>query len=331
MNPPSGKIRVKMIARGGSAAGWRSHLSRSDDIWGDCLFLFDAEAGDYDFLVVIDDISRKLSSPAEKLACANEHTLLVTTEPPTITRYGDSFCRQFHSVLTTHPADSIPHPNRIYSQTGNLWFNGHTASELQSLSFTDKPNPISTVCSSKQQKHTLHQERLSFTEWLCAKLPQIQRFGHGYKQLPHKYSALDTFRFHLAIENWVGPHHWTEKFSDPILSECLPIYYGCPNLADYFPAEAYVPIDIQQPGAALEQMEALIHNPNLYQQRRPAILEAKQLILNNYNLLKIISDHVSRTFNPHAKPSGRPLYGRKQMRLRSPHDLVRHSRWLLTR
>lgn len=331
MSPSAAKIRVKLIARGQNSFPWQKHLPGNDDCWGDCLFLFEREARDYDFLVVINDVSRKLKSPAETLACADEHTLLVTTEPPTITRYGNAFSRQFHSVLTTHPESALPHPNRIYSQTGNLWFNGHSSSELQSLPFSEKSELISTVCSSKQQKHTLHEQRLSFTEWLCGKLPELQRFGHGYKRLADKYSALDPFRFHLAIENWVGAHHWTEKFSDPILSECLPLYYGCPNISDYFPAEAFVSIDIHQREAALARIKALIHNPSLYHQHRPAILEAKRLILEDYNLLKLINDHVSRSFNPQAKPSGRPLFGRKQMRLRSPKDLLGHCRWFLTR
>lgn len=331
MSQGAANIRVKIIAKGQDSCPWQNHLPSEDDRWGDCLFLFDREARDYDFLVVIDDVSRKIKGPAETLACADEHTLLVTTEPPTITRYGNAFCHQFHSVLTTHPECSLPHPNRMYSQTGNLWFNGHSCLELQSLSFAEKPRLISTVCSSKQQRHTLHQQRLEFTEWLCGKLSELQRFGHGFKPLTNKYDALDSFRFHLAIENWVGKHHWTEKFSDPILSECLPIYFGCPNMTDYFPSESFVSIDIHQREEALDRIEELTNNPAAYQRHRPAILEAKRLILEEYNLLRLIHDHVCRSYNPQAKPSGRALYGRKTMRFRNPRDLFSHFRWFFTR
>lgn len=325
------KIQVKIVAKGQSSFHWQKQLPNNSDTWGECQFIFDNESLNYDYLVVIDDLSRKLGSPPEVLACPDENTLLVTTEPPTITRYGKNFCRQFEWILTTHPAEVLSHPNRIFSHTGNFWFNGHSFSELVTSRDTEKSNLLSTVCSNKSQRHTLHAKRLDFTEWLCTKLPELIRYGHGFHFLEHKHTALDSFQFHLAVENYIGPHHWTEKFSDPILSHCIPIYYGCPNIDDYFPSEAYLKINIQEREISLSKILELIYDPSSYQKRLSAVLEAKHLILHKYNLMFMIHDHVCSTYNSSKMKSKRRIYGRKQIRLMNPVDCLSHCQWLLRR
>lgn len=261
------------------------------------------------------------------LACADAHTLLITTEPPTITRYGNAFTGQFEHVLTSQDELSLPHRNRLYSHTGNLWFNGHNFDEIQKINFKDKTENISTVCSSKQQKHTIHKARFEFTDWLKNQIPELEIFGHGVRAIKQKYTALDSFRFHLAIENHIAPHHWTEKLADPFLSGALPIYYGCPNIGDYFPADSYLAIDINKPDEALQQIEELINDTSEYDRRVDALKESQRLVLNEYNLVAMVDRIVSENYKSGRTTSQRPLYGRKQMRIRNPSDLLSHLAW----
>jgi hypothetical protein len=65
------------------------------------------------------------------------------------------------------------------------------------------------------------------------------------------------------------------------LSWTVPIYHGCPNLADYYPRESFVAIDITEPGAVDEVVR---------RSREPvdavtmaAIAEARSLALNRYS------------------------------------------------
>jgi hypothetical protein len=322
-------IRVKIIARGQSSYTWARQIPKESASWGKCEFIFNREAREYDWLVVIDDVSRAHRASAEVLACADPHTMLVTTEPPTITSYGRKFCRQFAHVLTSQPPQALPHPNRIYSQTGNLWFNGLSFDELLHPKLPEKTEIISTVCSTKQQKHTIHNARARFTEWLQERLPDLTRVGHGHRFVKEKHEVLVPYRFHLAIENYIGPHHWTEKLSDPFLSMSVPIYYGCPNIADYFPEDSYVAIDIKQPEAALERIRTILADPDAYAKRLEALREAKRRVMYEYNLIAMLSDFISKNFNPNMQASQRPLYGRKQMRFRHPRDLFDHINWSL--
>ena len=321
------RINVKIIARGQNSSAWKKQIPGNSNNWGDCAFIFDQNADKYDWLVVIDDISRNLNAAPESLACADQHTLLVTTEPPTITRYGQAFTRQFEHVLTSQDHQALPHPNRIHSHTGNLWFNGHSFDELEQLDFSTKTDNFSTVCSSKQQKHTIHQDRFKFTQWLKQQVPELEIYGHGVRFVQNKFEALDRYRWHLAIENHIALHHWTEKLADPLLSGTIPIYYGCPNIADYFPAESYLAIDIQQPTEALEAIQTLISDPKHYAQRLDALKEAQRRILYEYNLLAMLDRFIANNHKPNQKRSTRRLYGRKQMRARNPKDLISHLLW----
>jgi hypothetical protein len=321
------RIRVKLINRGQAGHLWARQTPGDAGVWGDCEFIFARDADAYDWLVVIDDVSRSYTAAPETLACADSHTLLVTTEPPTITRYGRAFSRQFAHVLTSQDPAALPHPHRIHAQTGNLWFNGYHFDHLASSTPPEKSRPLSTVCSSKRQQHTLHNVRLEFTRWLQGKLPAMDLFGHGTRPIEHKYDALDPYRFHLAIENHLAPHHWTEKLADPYLSHTIPIYCGCPNIADYFPAESYVAIDIRRPAEALDIIQAVLADPAAYQNRADALREARRRLLYQYNLIAVVENFIGRHYQPDQPASRRPLYGRKQMRLRHPGDMISHILW----
>ena len=320
-------IRVKIIARGEASYPWKLQIPGNTGVWGNCQFIFDRDQDNYDWLVVIDDISRGHACLPELLSCADEHTLLVTSEPPTITRYGRSFAAQFEHVLTSQSEQALPHPKRIHSHTGNLWFSGHSYNEIVDNGIPKKNATLSTVCSSKQQRHTIHKNRYDFTYWLKQKLPELDIFGHGVRFIQNKYEATDTYRYHLAIENYIGSHHWTEKLADPYLSGTVPIYYGCPNIDEYFPKDSYITIDINNREAAYDTIKSCITDPQDYANRLDALKEAQRLVLNEYNLLAMLDQIISTHYLSTRKTSGRLLYNRKQMRYRHPRDLISHLYW----
>ena len=320
-------IKVKIIARGHDSYPWERQTPGNSGRWNNCQFIFDRNSKNYDWLVVIDDLSRRHTSEPELLNCADEHTLLVTTEPPSITRYGRSFAAQFEHLLTSQSEHVLPHSRRIHSHTGNLWFSGYSYDEIVANGIPQKNSTLSTVCSSKQQRHTIHKNRYNFTFWLKQKLPELDIFGHGVRFIKNKYETTDTYRYHLAIENYIGPHHWTEKLSDPYLSGTVPIYYGCPNIDEYFPKDSYIAIDINNREAAYNTIKSCITDPQDFANRIDALREAQRLVLDKYNLLAMLDQIISKHFSPPRKTSGRLLYNRKQMRHRHPRDLANHLCW----
>jgi len=139
------------------------------------------------------------------------------------------------------------------------------------------------------------------------KLPFMEIYGHGVRPMLDKADALDPYRYHLAIENHLGPHHWTEKLADPFIGACMPIYYGCPNAEDYFPAESFIRIDIADVDAAAETIQRAIRDKR-WEKNLPAILESRRRVLEQYGPIATVVRLVNeRHAANHVLPAS-PIY-----------------------
>lgn len=106
----------------------------------------------------------------------------------------------------------------------------------------------------------------------------------------------------LVMENSQQPDYWTEKLADAYLGRAYPLYFGCPNLADYFSEDAFTPVDITRPQAALESIAEALRT-NLYERRLAAIEAARQLVLERYNLFPMLTELCRATHTSRCQPS----------------------------
>jgi hypothetical protein len=291
-------IRVKFLPRGGSDYPWWRQLPEPGNRWGRCEFLFDPAERDYHWLVVYDELparpGQRFATATETLSCPQAQTLLITGEPASVRIYGTGYLSQYGRVLTSQEPDIIRHPGAIFSQPGLRWYYGvggdslKTYDTMQREGIPRKTRVFSTVCSNKRQRHTLHSQRYRFTQRLQQEVPELDRFGHGVRPLQDKAEALDAYRYHLAIENHIAPHHLTEKLTDAFLGGALPFYIGCPNAADYFPAESFIPLDLYDYPAAVARIRQAL-DADEYTRRLPAILEARRRVLEEHNLFAVLA------------------------------------------
>lgn len=88
-------------------------------------------------------------------------------------------------------------------------------------------------------------------EILTTNLP-IDIYGHGIKlyndyddprikhplewSLDNPFGTIpfEKYKFHICIENVNSNHYFSEKIINPLLSNVIPIYYGCKNIDNYF-------------------------------------------------------------------------------------------------
>lgn len=243
------------------------------------VFTQDRDCRDYDWLLVFDEMPIK----KELLACPREHTILATWEPISIKGYSRAYTRQFGHLLTNRPPEAEKHPNYFLGRGYYLWFNGRRFyTDTAEAVMPPKTNLISAVCSAKRMKHTNHDARYQLVERLSREIDGFDWFGFGVKPMDKKYEALDSYKYHVAIENHIGAHHWTEKLADAFLSECLPFYAGDPAITECFPEDSFIAIPSDDPAEATRIVREAIAN-NEYEKRREAILEAKRLVLEKYN------------------------------------------------
>ncbi len=323
---------VKFITRASTndnKSKYEKQLPNKDNNLGLCEFNFSACLKEYDWIVVIDDIPKVIPKRTEALLCPKENTIFITAEPSSITKYGKGFTSQFEYVITNQDEKALPHKNAIRSQTGNIWFYGKTYDEIVAVKEPTKTKKLSTVCSNKQQGHTIHKLRYDFTKIMEDRIPELARFGKGFKWIETKAEAIDDYEFHIAIENHYDPHVWTEKLADTFLGFAVPIYYGCPNIYDYFPEDSIILIDIYDVENSIKKIKKIIAIPGEYERRLPAIKEARRRVIEEYNMLIMINKIV--TENSSDKKSeikfDNKIYSRRQMRVRNLNDLLSFIIW----
>lgn len=170
-----------------------------------------------------------------------------------------------------HPA--MPCPLRT-------WHVGKSLSELQGLPLPkEKPKLLSWITSARRT-HEGHRRRMDFLERLRGKF-DFDLYGRGFRPIDDKWQGLAPYRYSIAFENSVFDDYFTEKLVDPILAGALPIYCGCPNLERYLPADAFLRFDPDDP-LAIDRIRDWIDS-DLWRERRPALEEAKALLLERYN------------------------------------------------
>lgn len=312
-------LKVKIISRTPTRLWLRYFPNHKATQLNNCEFIFDQDATDYDWAVVYEDIPK--SSNHQKLACNQNNTLLVTTEPPNIKQYDPEYTRQFGHVLTSQAPEFLPHKNHIYSQAGLLWYYGFDDESERSWQEISGPCPektkiLSTVTSNKQQQHTLHKQRYELAKAIDDNIPEMELFGKGIQPVNDKADAMDAYKYHVAIENYNGKHHWTEKLSDSYLACCLPFYSGCTNIEEYFPEESYIKIDISDHEKSIAIIRQAIDN-NEYEKRLPAILEAKRRVLEDYGFFSVVSKIINEKHEV-STSKGEGLLSRHAIRRKYP-------------
>jgi len=149
-------------------------------------------------------------------------------------------------------------------------------------------NKLMSIIYSDKKFTDGHVKRHEFVRLLKAHFgDEVDIFGRGFRFVPDKGDAIVDYKYHIVIENSVFPHYWTEKLADAFLGWSLPIYYGCPNIADYFDLDSLVTIDIELPKQSILKIEKIIEE-NSWDKRLSHIAEARRRILDDYNLFPMI-------------------------------------------
>lgn len=187
---------------------------------------------------------------------------------------------QYAHVFTHHPGIKAVGKKYIRCQPAVPWHVNKSYDELKRLTLPDKHKSISWI-TSNLTSFPGHIVRMNFLDFLRYRDFPIDLYGKGINYIEDKWESLSPYRYSLAIENSSGPDYWTEKVADCFLSWTVPIYYGCTNLEDYFPAESFIRIDINQPEAAIETIAATLASDD-WEARLPALTKARSLVLERH-------------------------------------------------
>ena len=95
----------------------------------------------------------------------------------------------------------------------------------------------------------------------------------------NRYNVYSKYKYVLAVENNSELNYASEKIWEPLICECLPFYWGCPNLENYIDPKAFVRLPLDDVAESMRIVEQAIRE-DWWSQRIDAIRESKKKIMN---------------------------------------------------
>jgi len=157
--------------------------------------------------------------------------------------------------------------------------------DVMNQQYISKKEKCSTVCSPKWNHRNIFLRKLAkstpYQIDMYGPHNTKQIFGDLHKNIDRKYKdeALLPYEYSIAMENSSQNNYFTEKINDCFLSWTMPIYWGCPNIQNYFPEDSYKLLDIHDPSCIKEIIEQPIEKKQI-----EAMRESRDLIINKYNI-----------------------------------------------
>jgi hypothetical protein len=272
----------------------------SKGIWKDYKFYINETITECDYWFVFDHLLTK----TENTICAKENIVLLTAEPFSIQGYDKKFTNQFGHIITCQ--QEIRHPKLTRFLQGHPWFVGaeYREGKYQNFSkgydelidtvFVNKTKQISIITSDKLITDG-HKKRYEFALALKDYFgSNIDLFGRGVHDFADKWDVLADYKYSIAIENSCYPDYVSEKIMDCYLAHTFPIYYGSPNVGNYFSKQAFQSFDILKIDDAKGSIEQLLNDQNHYRNALSELIKAKNKCLNEYNLFPLIVNFIEQ-------------------------------------
>lgn len=268
-----------------------------------CEFVFN-DTVDCDYCFVIDSVDFPIT-----VKCPKDNLILCVGEPQSVKIYPKSYYSQFGRVASFYEFRGLKNIDiKIpllpwmagvrYDLKQQKWDdeNVMTFDELYTPVIQRKLDKIAIITSNKAFTRG-HRKRLEFILKLKEALPNlIDLYGSGFNTVEDKYDVLKRYKYSLVIENSQFYNYMTEKLMDAYLSECFPIYIGCPNVHDFFSTESLEIGDIKYSNSLKNQIKKIVDD-DYYSKHYDEIVKAKRTVLNKYNVETLLSSFAIHDFN----------------------------------
>lgn len=92
-----------------------------------------------------------------------------------------------------------------------------------------KDKLVSIIASTKTQT-----QGHKFRHQIVEKFPFIDKWGSAYKKFDNKNEPLESYCFSVVVLNSRDNNYFTEALMDCFAFGTIPIFWGCPNIGDFF-------------------------------------------------------------------------------------------------
>ena len=127
-----------------------------------------------------------------------------------------------------------------------------------------------------------------------AQTPHIKDYGNN-PFIGHlaesKYELFETYQFAFVIENSRQQNYFTEKIMDCLLTKTIPIYFGCPNISDYFDTSGWIILESSDLNEIQHKLSTLV---STYYESYTDVIESNHTKAKQYlDLYKNLNNAVS--------------------------------------
>ena len=230
-------------------------------------------------------------------------------EPTWTGNHQKSFHNYKNLTIFGHNKDNYDVPDKVVEIPSHLFYGGRGPSSESSEFWNynnlinnsfKKTKLISSVVSSlgndggNYPYGCIYKERVNLINEILNNCDFIDVFGWGDKGLNKKKDGIVDYRFSLCIENSNEQNYISEKFYDCILTNTIPIYFGCKNIKEFWPENGYILIkDITNTDEIIKTLNNIFENcESLYNEMLPNLLEMKKRYFEEFNLLKKINNFI---------------------------------------
>ena len=134
---------------------------------------------------------------------------------------------RFHKIMTKNQKLL----NKI--NNGSFFYFGSTF--IKSIEQVNtKKSQLASIIASNNNKLEGHKLRHEVINKIYDLNLDISILGRGYNPFKDKEDGLKSFKYSIIIENIKEKDYFTEKIIDACLCKTIPIYWGAPNIRDYF-------------------------------------------------------------------------------------------------
>jgi hypothetical protein len=184
--------------------------------------------------------------------------ILIVMEPEAIIQNRRAIIQQGHRFHKIYTCDDIilkSLPGIAVKYLGN--YSRFTPEDIEASLGSIKEFKISTWAGSKhgwplalghRLRHEIYFSQKEFPENVVFYRSTLEFNGYvvpDINQNPilnetNKLNILSTFQFSVVIENSQQTNYFSEKLIDCLVTKTIPVYWGCPNISEFFDTTGWV-------------------------------------------------------------------------------------------
>ena len=217
------------------------------------------------------------------------HISLYLSEPDVLSREHFRILRftahKFFRILTINT-------ELLKSKKNARFFVPAFSSITHPIKDSNKSNMVSLIASDKNSLIG-HKLCHKVVEEIRKNEFKVDIMGRKYRPIKDTSEGLSRYLFSVVIENSKQSSYFSEKLIDALICETIPIYWGAPNIGDFFHEEGIIQC------SSLSEIMSALNSINLedYLKRKEFLKKNKLIAQNEYSSFDRPIQFLSREIN----------------------------------